>query len=72
MRAFKEYLTFETSKQAISISIHNHGGWIRLGKYGFVVTTEPPLFSERHGYIKVLRIFGVGFKFTKQAARKKI
>lgn len=41
------------------------GFWFRVFGYGLSVSNTPPLFSERLGCTKVLRIFGVGVKVLK-------
>ena len=33
--------------------------WFRVFGYGLVLSTVPPLFSERNGYTRALRVFGV-------------
>lgn len=45
--------------------VYRYGGWFRIAGYGLSITTDPPMFSERHGYRKVLRLFGVGFEILK-------
>jgi len=52
------------------MSIHPRTVWFRLFGWGLHATTTKPLFSERHGYTKKLRIFGVGFEILKPAARE--
>jgi hypothetical protein len=46
---------------------YRDGFWVRVTRhgYGLSVTTGRPLFSERSGHRKVLRIFGVGFEVLK-------
>jgi hypothetical protein len=39
--------------------------WFRVFGYGLLVSTMTPLFSERYGYRKVIRIFGVKFEFLR-------
>lgn len=38
------------------------GAWFRLFGYGLCVTTMEPVFSERYGYAKTIRIFGIKIK----------
>lgn len=38
------------------------GFWVRVCGYGVAVSTSPPLFSERHGYRRCVRVFGVKFE----------
>ena len=35
------------------------GAWIRAYGYGISVSNLPPLFSERNGFRKTVRLFGV-------------
>lgn len=35
------------------------GAWFRLFGYGLCVSNQPPMFSERYGYTRPLRIGGV-------------
>jgi len=35
------------------------GAWFRVFGYGLVITTMQPMFSERNGYAKAFRLFGV-------------
>ena len=37
--------------------------WVRVFGYGFGISNLPPLFSERYGYRKAVRIFGVKFEY---------
>ena len=39
------------------------GCWLRLFGPGVYVSNSPPLFSERYGYDKCFRVFGVLFKW---------
>jgi hypothetical protein len=39
--------------------------WFRVFGYGLVITTMQPMFSERNGYAKVLRAFGVKIGFLR-------
>ena len=41
------------------------GMWFRVFGYGLVITTMQPMFSERNGYAKVLRAFGVKIGFLR-------
>lgn len=34
------------------------GFWFRIYGYGLVICNDPPLFSERYGHRKVLRVRG--------------
>jgi hypothetical protein len=38
------------------------GMWFRVYGYGFSVSNSPPLFSERNGLRKTVRVFGVKFE----------
>ncbi len=42
--------------------------WFRLFGYGFSISNTPPLFSERAGLRKVVRIKGVKFELLKSRA----
>ena len=39
------------------------GFWIRIFDYGIAVSTDEPIFSERYGYRRVLRIMGIKFEY---------
>lgn len=39
--------------------------WFRIFGYGLAVSNLIPCFSERHGFIKVTRIFGIRFQVLK-------
>jgi hypothetical protein len=41
------------------------GAWFRVYGYGIVCKSMQPSFSERNGYQKCLRIFGVKFAWLK-------
>lgn len=41
------------------------GFWFRVFGYGLVVTNMQPMFSERHGYRKPMRILGVKIEVLK-------
>lgn len=36
--------------------------WFRIFGYGLCITTNAPTFSERNGYEKSVRVFGVKFE----------
>lgn len=42
------------------------GAWFRVFGYGICLSTSPLLFSERNGYTKVWRVFGVKIKLLKR------
>lgn len=49
-------ITYHYWKQA------NHWGfWFRIFGYGLAASTMVPIFSERNGYKKYIRIFGIKF-----------
>lgn len=39
--------------------------WFRLRGYGVSIHNDRPLFSERNGHRKTVRIFGVAFQWLK-------
>ncbi len=41
------------------------GFWFRVFGYGIAVSTMSPLFSERHGFRKAIRVFGVKIELLK-------
>lgn len=41
------------------------GVWFRVFGYGLVITTMQPMFGERNGNAKVLRVFGVKVGFLR-------
>jgi len=46
------------------------GFWFRVLGYGLSVSTDPPLFSERNGLKKVVRVFGVKIELLAPPAPK--
>lgn len=42
------------------------GFWFRIYGYGLVASTLKPIFSERHGHTKTLRIGGVKIQFLRR------
>lgn len=39
------------------------GFWVRIFGFGLSISTDKPLFSERYGHRKCLRIYGVKFEY---------
>lgn len=61
-------------QRMVSWRRYDGGFWLRIGTHGrgFAVSDKvkhPPLFSERYGYRKVLRIGKWGFEILKPANR---
>ena len=49
----------------MSFHISKRGFWFRVGNWGLSVSNERPLFSERYGYTKVLRLGQWGIQVLK-------
>lgn len=41
------------------------GMWFRIFGYGLVLSTMQPIFSERNGYAKAVRVFGIKIAILK-------
>lgn len=39
--------------------------WVRIFGYGFCISRMQPLFSERYGYKKIYRFFGLKLTFLR-------
>lgn len=48
------------------VTYNSEGGWFRIFGKGISWTKSPPLFSERMGYIKKIKIFGYRFGILKE------
>lgn len=53
----------------VSYHFYDGGFWFRIFDFGICISNKiknPPLFSERYGFFKVIRVGRYGFAFLKR------